>query len=366
MENIKRIRIAIIWTEISGYLVGCLRELTNSYNVELLIISNLANRTPSSRRQYDENLVSGFPNFFIINDKSTRSRYLKISQLIESFSPDAILMAFQWKFFEYSRLVRHAKKNGIKVIGTMDNTWRGDYKQYLMSFINRTFKILPFDAIWVPGERAAQYAKRLFINTEIWNGLYCADTSIFKSTDKTVRDDEKKIFLFAGRLVKEKGLLDLISAYQQYRSSVSDPWELLCVGEGPLKPLLQKEEGIVCLGFKQPFELAEIMKTSNVFILPSLFEPWGVVIHEAALSGLPILCSDACGASDELVRSGFNGYIFKSGGIKQLEYYLETTTRQVAKLEIMGNNSVTLAERYTTNLWASLLIKGIDRLIKDR
>ncbi len=57
--------------------------------------------------------------------------------------------------------------------------------------------------------------------------------------------------------------------------------------------------------------IKEIQK-SGCFILPSIFEPWAVVIHEFACAGLPIIATEVCGATPHFVINGFNGLSIKS------------------------------------------------------
>ena len=164
-------------------------------------------------------------------------------------------------------------------------------------------------------------------------------------------------------MIERKGLLDIITAYKAYRLEVDNPWELWVVGDGPLRPLLEATEGVVPLGFKQPIECAEVMACAGAFLLASHSEPWGVVIHEAATAGLPVLCTDVCGAAADLVSDGHNGYLFEPGDVDQLRALMVRLTKMGDKaLESMGRNSHALSKQFTPELWADRLLRGLELL----
>lgn len=76
---------------------------------------------------------------------------------------------------------------------------------------------------------------------------------------------------------------------------------------------------IVCTGFiSDSAEIAALYRMGDVLILPSDFEPWGVVVTEAAMASLALICSSVTGAGVELVREGVNGRLFSAGDSRAL------------------------------------------------
>lgn len=361
------LRLAVIWTEVPGYISASLKSLSEKYTVETLVVSNLGNRPEATRRPFDNNVLNWMPRLHYVKHRRFHERLAEIRKHLWSFAPDVIIFCFQWRAPEYYFLVREAQKRNILTIGTMDNTWSGGPKQRFAIFANRVFGLLPFDTVWVPGERAAQYAQRLFDSrTPIWRGLYCADSSLFGQAYSESPPVRTKTFLFVGRFAEEKGISDLIRAYRQYRRAVEDPWELMCVGNGPLQSELDTESNIQVLSFLQPLDVAQQMNNCGAFVLPSQFEPWGVVIHEAALAGMPIICSDACGASVELVQPGFNGLVFRAGDVEELTWSLHKISHGDMDLAKLGSNSAAIAKRYTSELWADQFMRGVDHLLEQK
>ncbi len=85
---------------------------------------------------------------------------------------------------------------------------------------------------------------------------------------------------------------------QKARSSNND-WKLILIGSGDMPEV---DPSIVEVkGFMKGPELAAESKRCGVFCLPSIYEPWGVVVHEFTMAGLPMICSDSVGAADDLV-----------------------------------------------------------------
>jgi len=73
--------------------------------------------------------------------------------------------------------------------------------------------------------------------------------------------------------------------------------------------------------------LTALYKACDVLVLPSWFEPWGVVINEAVAAGLAVVASEAVGSAAELVRDGVNGRIFPVGDVASLSQCLSDVTR---------------------------------------
>jgi len=76
------------------------------------------------------------------------------------------------------------------------------------------------------------------------------------------------------------------------------------------------------MGFKQPNEMGNFLQESGVYVLPSLFEPWGVAVHEMALSAMPMILSDKIGSVSMFLDID-NGFTFKAGNVDDLRKKLE-------------------------------------------
>jgi glycosyltransferase involved in cell wall biosynthesis len=108
----------------------------------------------------------------------------------------------------------------------------------------------------------------------------------------------------------------------------------------------------------QPKDFLPYVQQTGVFVMPSLFEPWGVVMHEFAAMGFPLLVSNKVGASECFLEENKNGFSFQAGNINSLKEKLKMIMQlQPEQLNLMGECSYKLAEKITPGSWANTLIK---------
>ena len=117
-----------------------------------------------------------------------------------------------------------------------------------------------------------------------------------------------RFHFFAGRLVEAKGLDDLLAARRLRQFP-----DLVVAGVGPLEDRLRREPGVRLLGFQPRERLIDLFALAELTVVPSRFEPWGVVVNEALACRSPIVVSDAVGAAVDLVRDGVDGRVFPAG-----------------------------------------------------
>ena len=138
--------------------------------------------------------------------------------------------------------------------------------------------------------------------------------------------------VYSGRLVGVKRVDLLIDAFIAISDRRPD-WDLLIVGDGPLRQTLQARlpgtltARVIWTGFiDDQATLSAIYRLSDVLVLPSDFEPWALVINEAAAANLAIVSSSVVGAAAELVQDGVNGRVFPRGDLAKLtECLLDVT-----------------------------------------
>jgi glycosyltransferase involved in cell wall biosynthesis len=130
--------------------------------------------------------------------------------------------------------------------------------------------------------------------------------------------------IFSGRLADQKRVDLLVDAFAAVAPKRPE-WNLVIAGTGPAEAALRARvpadfgSRVHWLGFiDDATTLTEVYKACDVLVLPSWFEPWGVVVNEAVASGLAVVASEAVGAAAELVRDGVNGRIFPVGDVAAL------------------------------------------------
>ncbi|MDQ3192093.1 MAG: glycosyltransferase, partial [Bacteroidota bacterium] len=128
------------------------------------------------------------------------------------------------------------------------------------------------------------------------------------------------------------------------------------LGVGQLKEQEVIHPKIKHFGFIQPSEMQKYIAETGVFILPSHFEPWGVVVHEFAAAGFPLILSKEVGASEQFLKNDQNGFIFNGGNIVELKAAMQKVmNKKDTELIDMGQKSVELAKSITPEKWAKTL-----------
>jgi len=290
-------RITILWSGLASYTLAFFRELALSQGFRIQIIFQKA-AAEAPYEPFDLSFCE-----MALEDSSEVRRELEA--LVDRFAPDCVLMT-SWAFSHFMRITRKLRARGVYVVSAIDNQWRATIKQYL-GILSATFFLWPsIDAILVTGDRQAAFARRLGYHEPLY-GFYAAEVErFFSEISVTARPPA---FLYAGRLVPVKNIAELASAYRLYREQIEKPWSLRVAGTGPLAEDLNGIPGVELLGFVQPNDLPGVMRAARCLVLPSLWEPWGVVIQEAAAAGLPVIASHNCGAVTTYLRDGVNGYI---------------------------------------------------------
>ena len=145
-------------------------------------------------------------------------------------------------------------------------------------------------------------------------------------------DPECKLIFTAARLVPAKALHLMVDAFTQ--SGLADQgWVWAVAGDGPLRQQLERQAGclngnaIRFLGPVAPADIPPLMAQSELFVLPSVYEPHGIVVAEAMAVGTPVIASNDCGAARDLVRKGRTGWLFKSGNPAKLTDILLAAVR---------------------------------------
>lgn len=199
-----------------------------------------------------------------------------------------------WSCPAFNALGDEVRAAGGKVCLLMDNDWRGDLRQRLGGPWFRLTMKRKFAAVFVPGVSGRRLARWYgFAEDEIFEGLYGADPKVF--FDGPPLAARPKRILFVGQYIERKDCVGLATAFASVAESLPE-WELHLYGSGPLKDRLPAHARIRVHGFVQPEELGALYRSARIFALPSLSEAWGLVVHEAALSGCQLLLSGAIGA----------------------------------------------------------------------
>lgn len=285
--------------------------------------------------------------------------YRAIAEPVMEFGPDVVLIS-GWMDKDYLRAARVLRKQGIPVIAGSDTQYTGSLRQYIGALIAPWYLHTAIDILWCTGERQRQLAWKLgYQGVRCWSGFYACDWMRFARPHTRLHLPEDPYFLYAGRYIARKGIDILAEAYTLYRQQCTRPWKLRTAGSGELSTILEAA-GIENIGFVQPDELPALMQQAAAFILPSRVEPWGVVVQEAAAAGLPLICTEACGAAVHLLQDGYNGYLVETGSSRALAAaMLHISTLNESEWTTMSQASFELSKQLTPEGWSNKLVGAL-------
>lgn len=178
--------------------------------------------------------------------------------------------------------------------------------------------------------------------------------------------DDGVLFLFVGRLTSDKGVLQLAQAFRQVCASFSDTY-LVLVGpdeEGLLdQPMLRRSDKMIAVG--ATYEPERYMKAADVLCLPSKRESFGVVIIEAASTGVPAVASRIYGITDAVI-DGQTGLLFEPGNVEALAKCMIEMTARPAWRRALGDAARRRAvTRYPQARLTAALLEAYARMLQD-
>ncbi len=193
---------------------------------------------------------------------------------------------------------------------------------------------------------------------------YHCDLAPFLALPRRGRADGAVVFLFCGQMIVRKGVDVLLTAF----SALGENARLLLVGReaelpGMLAALPERVRArIEYAGFQAPDALPEFFGRADVFVLPSRYDGWGVVVNQALGAGLPVLCSDAVGAGYDLVRADVNGATFPMGDAEALRTQMQRLLDAPELIERWGAASREKAPDYLPERGAERWVKVLGEM----
>jgi glycosyltransferase involved in cell wall biosynthesis len=180
-------------------------------------------------------------------------------------------------------------------------------------------------------------------------------------------------FVCVGRLWLGKGVGFLIDAFAAVRRHVGeDAATLLLVGDGVDERRFRRQaadvgpSGILFTGFVHSDVLPEIYAASDVFVFPTLGDPYGLVVLEAMAAGLPIISTRAAGEIYDRVEEGVNGFLVDPGSAEQLAARMLVLMQDEAVRRRMGAASASRVAGQTPDAWAEAFEQAVDKILSRR
>ena len=343
----KKLKVLVSVYNISGYLMAELRELSKSAEIAVIERPCDLEHAAFVSRWVDRTRVSGLDD---------------LVRALGGFEPDVFLCG-GWADRLCLALARRLRKAGTTTVLCIDTPWQGRPCQLVHRLLSRLCLLPAFDFAWGAGEPQARHLRRLgFREERIRRGYYCADTEKFASIGEgrlvgaTGGGATRwpHVFLYIGRYVAVKNMRRMERAFVRALDMIPDgDWRLRCIGGGELWDERTIHPRIEHLGYKKPAEIQDYVREAGCFVLPSVYEPWGVVVHEAALMGLPMLCSSEVQAGTKYLMNGENGFLFSPFREDDMvDAFVRMMRLPDDRLAEMGRRSHALGMSYRLGDWA--------------
>ncbi|WP_229216421.1 glycosyltransferase family 4 protein [Dyadobacter sp. 3J3] len=300
-------------------------------------------------------------------------RVKALFKAFDEFKP-TVLNVTGWFDYAQVMLMIYARMKGVKIVlssesSSMDHS-RSPLKEKIKSLI-----VNQADAFFCFGKSSADYLLTLGVNQHqiaVTNAAVIDEDVIRKNFDLARHQTfeinpstRQRSFVYVGRLAEEKNLELLIKAFisVKEKSNSSFDWTLLFVGDGPAKEKLKelsgaelKNETIEFAGGHPWYKVPAWLAKSDILILPSKSEPWGLVVNEAMVCGMPVIVSEKCGCAEDLVRNGINGFLFNPESQSELETAIEFFLKNPEKIDSMGKESLKLIHPFSSKTVAKAMV----------
>jgi 1,2-diacylglycerol 3-alpha-glucosyltransferase len=268
-----------------------------------------------------------------------------------------------------------ARRHGRRSLLMTESGEQDHSRSFWKEWLKRKLVHALFDSAISGGRAHATYLAKLGFASEriaqfydvVDNRFFWHRADVLRRTSSSAENQlPRRYFLYVGRFAPEKNLLSLIRAFSKYRAEGGN-WSLVLAGGGPLHAELVRECAVLGIaghvnftGMKRTLELPTQYAFASCFVLPSIREPWGLVVNEAMASVLPILVSNRCGCAPDLVEDGSNGFLFDPSNEADLTQQLLRMSRLSSqRREEMGQRSREIVSQYSPESFANEVARSI-------
>lgn len=362
------IRLTIVVSHPIQYFVPVYRELAKEPSILLTVL--FASRVGveayydpgfGQQVQWDIPMTDGYHSVFLSPRRKTGGLQWRIISELMRHRPDVVL------FHGYNQPtnllgILVAKVLGKKVMMRGDtrlslrNTKQNLKYQFKKWLFNR------IDGFVTIGTLNEKYYRHYGVpENKLYFAPFCVDNRLFDPgasafVERTrVREElsipeSKRIILFVAKLTERKHPHDLLTAFTNIHARHPDT-VLVFAGSGEQEHSLRREAekknlDVRFLGFVNQTLLPGLYAASDIFVLPSANEPWGLVINEALAAGLPAITTDDVGAAPDLIIGKATGQVYAAGDVQALTTVLDDWLSNPEKIMEMAKNAKSLIQQW--------------------
>lgn len=348
---------------------------------EFLVVQIALYEASRSSMQSDESIVYDYPYKVLFNRSLDSVRFFeRLKSLFKAFHAYKPTVLNITGYFDWAQvlLMFYARLCGVKVVLSSESSSADHARSGIKELIKKLI-VNRANAFFCFGKTSAEYLESLGVNPakiKVRNAAVIDEETVktrFELAKKQLPINKSaRKFIFTGRLAPEKNLSMLIRAFHNVQSTNPDAWQLLIVGDGPERELLENlarnlnlPDKILFAGGFPWYKVPEWLAKSDVLILPSKSEPWGLVVNEAMTCGMPVLVSDKCGCAADLVEHGKNGFTFDPDNQSALEEVMRFFMQNPDWIVPMGMESLKRIAPFSSRQVASRMADCYKNLIRN-
>ena len=364
-------RLVIVTEIISPYRIPLFNALALSAAVDPHVLF-LAETDPSLRqwKVYKEEIKFSFqvlPSWRWQLGKHNALMNRDLGKALEAAKPDVILCG-GYNYIASWQALRWARAKRVPFLLWSESNQQDRRRGFApIEFLKRFF-LEKCSGFVVPGRSAREYLRAQNIGQEIFTAPNAVDNNLFGNAAGLARQSGElrrrqlrlpdRYFLFVGRLVRDKGIFDLLAAYAKLDEPLRRTFGLVFAGDGAARRQLEEHAAsispgaILCPGFVHRDQLAEYYAFAQVLVLPTYSDTWGLVVNEAMACGLPVIVSRAAGCAADLLQEECNGLLVKPGDVSGLCAAMTNLASQHDLAATMGAASREIVSHYSPLEWA--------------
>lgn len=378
-------RLVILTEIISPYRIPLFNALAEHPDLDLHVIF-LAETDPKLRQWevYKQEIRFSFqvvPSWRKQIGKYNVLVNFGVSGALNQSKPDVILCGGYNYIASWQALFWARRKQVAFLLWSESNSQDLRSSHLLIEFFKKQF-LRRCDGFVVPGTSALDYLRAHHVKVEnIFTAPNAVDNDLFASAAEKARRNETylrrelalpdRYFLFVGRLVREKGAFELLSAYSNLDEHLRAEIGLVFVGDGgcrqELEELAISVSGgtIKFVGFAQREQLGAYYGLAEVLILPTYTDTWGMVVNEAMACGLPVLVSRVAGCAIDLVRENWNGMLVAPRDVPSLEQAMRGLAMQADICKTLGARSAEHISSYSPKKWSDSVARVVQVIAEN-
>ena len=342
---------------------------------------------------FNERLASD--RSWIVDERSWRFRYRYMPSfrvgrwhlrfplpLLGRRPPDVLVSLYAEPSFLVGWAIARARNRltMFRMLATFD-TWvkRRWWKETIKRFIFRRV-----DGVETPGSQAREYAKKYNApDDRIFYARHTVDVEHFVAARAAALPEREQFraqlglkgvtFVYVGRLWWGKGVNYLLDGFAEVQRRLKDSEvSLLLLGDGADEKKLREQcrlngiRNVIFAGFKQKPELPRYCVAADVFVFPTLGDPYGVVVDEAMACSLPIISTSEAGEIRDRVEEGINGYVVPAHNSGALADRMEQVAHSPEGRARMGAASFEKIKDHTAEGWAKDFEYAIEQVVHKK